>query len=88
VADDGDAVFAREHVAHVGEDHRIVVDVYDVRGRVLVSGYLVDVAECGQAGPDVDELRDARLIHQVPHGTRDERPVDPCGQANRGQNLD
>ena len=66
---------AGEQCAGVGEDDRIVVDVGDPRLRCDGLGNLVSIARGGDAGPDVEELPDARVGGEVADGASEERPV-------------
>jgi len=57
----------------VGQDDRVVVHVDDPGFRRDGLGDLVGAVEGGQAGADVEELPDAHLPGQVPHGAAHER---------------
>jgi hypothetical protein len=61
----------------VGQHDRVVVHVDDPRLRGQLLGDLVDVARGRDAGPDVEELADAGLGDQEPHGPAHERPLGP-----------
>jgi len=66
----------------VSEDQGVVVAVHDPAGRVDGLGDLVHAVRRRQPGADVEELPDARLGRQVPHGPAQERPVLPRGGAS------
>ena len=55
----------------------VVVDVGDPGARRDLPGDLVHVPGRRDAGADVDDLPDARLAGQEPHGPLQERPVGP-----------
>src|SRR6266851_4262267 len=59
-------------------DHRVVVDIYDPRGRVGSVRYVMHVAACRQAGADVEELPDTGLTRQETHRAAEELSVIPC----------
>jgi hypothetical protein len=57
-----------EQRASVGQHERVVVDVDDTHGRVDVARDLVDVADGGEAGAEVDELPDTGVGHEEADG--------------------
>src|SRR5215467_3537358 len=72
----------------VGEHDRVVVDVYHPGLRRRLLRHLVHVVRTGQARPDVQELPDTGLVHQVAHRTAEESPVLPGGGAPGGDGRD
>ena len=74
---------AHQQRAAMREHDRVVVHVYDTRGRVGRLRDLVDVTHAGQSRADVEELRDARVGGQVPDGAAEERPVLPRRRPHR-----
>src|SRR5690606_42140571 len=64
----------------VGEDHRVVVDVDDLGIRLVALCDLVDVVLGGQPTAVVDELPNAALLGQEPHGALQERAILPGEQ--------
>ena len=55
----------------------VVIDVGHPGARCDLGGDLVHVPGGRDAGTDVDDLPDARLADQEPHGPLQERPVGP-----------
>src|SRR6266542_493139 len=82
--DDGHLVGGRQQRPGVHDHHRVVVDVDDPGVRRGGLGDLVDVLLRGQPGPEVQELADAGVLGEEPHGPAEERPVGPRG-ARRGR---
>jgi hypothetical protein len=62
----------------VREHDRVVVHVYDPRPRCLPLGDLVDVVLLRDAGADVEELPDPRLVNQMAHDPAEEGSVGAC----------
>jgi hypothetical protein len=85
--DDVDGAGVGEQRPAVCADDRIVVHVDDVNRRVGLVRDLAHVALRGQPGSDVQELRDARLAHQVAHHPAQERPVRPRRERRLGGHL-
>jgi hypothetical protein len=79
VPDDQRVGQALQHVPGVREDHRVVVHLADARRRVGLHRDLVHVALRGQPGADIDELPDARLVHQIANRP----PHESAGNARR-----
>jgi hypothetical protein len=71
----------------VGVDDGVVVDVDDADVGVDLVRDLADVARRGQAGPDVDELGDARLADQEADDPAEERAIVLRGQGRLGREL-
>ena len=78
---------AGEQGPGVQEHDRVVVYVHDARLRRHPLGYLVRVVHRGQPGPDVQELPDARLGHQVVHRPAEERPLRADADQDVGEGL-
>jgi hypothetical protein len=72
---------AVEHRRGRRDGHRLVVDVGDARGGAAFPGDLVDVADGGDAGAEVEELVDALRLAE-PDSPAEERPVGPYGLAD------
>ena len=78
----------------MGEDDRVVVHVDDPAFARHGLRHLVRVVRGGDSGADVEELPDAGLADQMPHGPGQERPVAPHpfrhmrGCPHRGQGGD
>ncbi len=64
------------------EHDGVVVHINDSAGRVDPLGDLMGVVDRGQSCADVQELPDARLAGEEPHGAREELPV---GHGGPGQ---
>jgi hypothetical protein len=71
---------AREQRPRVHQHHRIVVDIHDAAVRCDRLGHLVGVVRGRQPGADVEELPDAGVRGQVPHGPAEELAVGAGGQ--------
>ena len=77
--DNSGPAVAGQQLAALGHGDRVAVGVQHPRVRRDQLGDLVHVARGRDAGADVDELADARLLREEPHRTAQESPVRPAG---------